>query len=528
MFVMVRRKKGLYPIEQSNGVHIRNSMVSDDSESYWQQAENCIEMSPLQSHIDIVPLDHYGSMLETSIDVVANHCVNVSEGTYGSTSLRQLINNSPDRGPPKRGGPSPHGARQLQSPSYVDTGTVPTGGTMGGYTSSSMEKSSDYDEDDDEGQLVLPDYDASQAYLSLGLTPLSQLSPDAHTSNDFGFFPSMPPPVAPSTSSIFSTTSSSSSLAMDNPFSLHSGGQSNGGLIDSSMMPDAYPERRSRRNKYDTNPLSQGFPLKLEPVMEQSPPVTSSQFSGKQNGFSSSGQSSEGSPTTVSREQDRFVFPSAVPTPEFSRLSQGRTAMRKRRGSSKENLNVISPRGTSMQGGYGSISSTRHTGVNKPLHSPSQEAKRKRQQAREAEVAKQEEELRRKMEQEEKERRWQHEQRMGRTAREFQFSREGSNPRYAAAPSTSTHNPFEMTNGHGDMNTVLKEAAKFEAIQMLHSAKPHTHQVSSSSQNEESRKWTPRHSRHSSLDETPMGGAHRPERSDSTHLYTTYEHRTHM
>ena len=42
MFVMVRRKKGLYPIEQSNGVHIRNSMVSDDSESYWQQAENCI------------------------------------------------------------------------------------------------------------------------------------------------------------------------------------------------------------------------------------------------------------------------------------------------------------------------------------------------------------------------------------------------------------------------------------------------------------------------------------------------------
>lgn len=409
----------------------------------------------------------------------------------------------------------------------MDSGTAHTGATtMAGYTSSSMEKSSDYDEDDEDAELVFPDYDASQAYLSLGLTPLSQLSPDAHTSNDFGFFPSMPPPVAPSTSSLFSTTSSSSSLAMDNPFSLHSGGQSNGGLINSSMMPDAYPERRNRRSKYDTNPLSQGFPLKLEPVMEQSPSVTGSQFSGRQNGFSSSGQSSEGSPTALSREQDRFVFPSAVPTPEFSRLSQGRTAMRKRRGSSKENLNVISPRGSSMQGAYGSLSSGRHAGVSKPLLSPRQEAKRKRQQAREAEIAKQEEELRKKMEQEERERRWQQEQRTARTAREHQFSRDSSNSHFAA-PSSNSHNPFVMTNGHSDMNTVLNDADKFE----MRTTKPRVHHLSSSSSQSEEpspRKWTPRHSRHSSLDETPMGGAHRPERSDSSHLYTTYEHRTHM
>lgn len=53
-------------------------------------------------------------MMETSIDVVANHCVIMSEDPCDSASLKHLINhNSPDRGPPKRGGP-PHGARQVR------------------------------------------------------------------------------------------------------------------------------------------------------------------------------------------------------------------------------------------------------------------------------------------------------------------------------------------------------------------------------------------------------------------------------
>ena len=162
-------------------------------------------MSPLHNHIDIVPMEHYGSMLETSIDVVANHHVNIGEGTYGSSSLRQLINNSPDR-VPKKGGPSPHGARQLQvrdayilsvlklqsyfgvyilslcpsfiftqSPSYAGSSTAPTAATsMGGYTSSSMEKSNDYDEDDEEEQLVLPEFDQlPAAVVPLRWTTLS-------------------------------------------------------------------------------------------------------------------------------------------------------------------------------------------------------------------------------------------------------------------------------------------------------------------------------------------------------------------
>ena len=72
-------------------------------------------MSPIHSNIDIVPLDHYGSMIETNIDVVANHNIIMSDDPYGSTSLKPLIpnGNSPERGPPKKG-PAPMGSRALQ------------------------------------------------------------------------------------------------------------------------------------------------------------------------------------------------------------------------------------------------------------------------------------------------------------------------------------------------------------------------------------------------------------------------------
>ena len=385
---------------------------------------------------------------------------------------------------------------------------------MAGYTSSSIEKSSDYDEEEDEGQLVLPDYDASQAYLSLGLTPLSQLSPDAHTSNDFGFFPSMPPPVAPSTSSLFSASgSSSSTLALDNPFSLHSGaGHSSGGMIDTSTMPDAYPERRSRKSKYDTQPLSQGFPLKLEPVIEQSP--GNSQFSGKQNGFSSSGESSQGS-QSLSVNHD-MMFTTATPNQEFSRLSQGRTALRvKRPVRSRENLNLVSSRGN--VGSYGSVSASKNPAKVKPMHSPN------RRQARDDELARQRELVRRKMEQEEMEKQRQQQQReqgMGRATREY--SRGRLEPNYPLANGVDP-------NGRGDM--LRDEASRYEAGKTRRTSRSRQARSTSSSNGSFSQsegssphKWTPHHSRHSSLDETPMA-SHRPERSGSTHLYTTYEHR---
>ena len=63
-----------------------------------------------------------------------------------------------------------------------------------------------YDDDDEEDNESLIDLNfeevISQPYLSLGLTPISQLSPDPMGSSgtDFGFFPSMLPPVSPITS----------------------------------------------------------------------------------------------------------------------------------------------------------------------------------------------------------------------------------------------------------------------------------------------------------------------------------------
>ena len=384
-----------------------------------------------------------------------------------------------------------------QSASYADTGTIHTGATtMVGYTSSSMERSTDYDEDEDEGQLVLPDYDASQAYLSLGLTPLSQLSPDTHTSTDFGYFPSMPPPVASSTSSIFSTTPSNSSLAMDNPFSLHSGGSGQGsGIINSSMMPDAIPERRGRRNKYDAQPLSQGFPLRLEPVPEQSP--SNSQFSGKQNELSSS-ESSKGSPSLSTN----FMFPSAVPTQEFCRLSQGRTALRVKRpggkGSSRENLNAVSPKRTTVQGGgYGSFGTSQQMRRFKSSSSPTKTRHRTR-------------DLRQQEEHEESMRPW-----------------------TRGSPEPESHYPMgngfdDMVNGH--RSPPLGET-HFNSMEMMkrpssRTRKNYSTSNGSTNQMDESspHKWTPRRAHHASLDDSPVK-SYRAERSDSARLRTTYEHR---
>lgn len=70
------------------------------------------EMSPRHNNIDIVPLDHYGSMMETSIDVVANHCAIMSEDPYGAISEKGLLHGSPERGP-RRGEPAPRGARHV-------------------------------------------------------------------------------------------------------------------------------------------------------------------------------------------------------------------------------------------------------------------------------------------------------------------------------------------------------------------------------------------------------------------------------
>ena len=114
----------------------------------------------------------------------------------------------------------------------------------------------------------------SQPYLSLGLTPLSQLSPP--DDQDVGFFPGLPPPIATSTSD-----HGSYSIPVDGPMFIDDGKKS---------------LRRKRRGSL------------LEPVPEQPSSTTPSDCTSRYS------QGSHGlSPTqkSVTSMHDEFIFPSA-------------------------------------------------------------------------------------------------------------------------------------------------------------------------------------------------------------------------
>ena len=109
----------------------------------------------------------------------------------------------------------------------------------------------------------------SQPYLSLGLTPLSQLSPDPISSigGDFGFFPSMLPPVSAVIPTVMNgpmPVNDSAQMDMDNL------------VMPDAMLPSSYgvPEQRkaSRRERSVRGEgMNNAFSnSRLEPVAEQS------------------------------------------------------------------------------------------------------------------------------------------------------------------------------------------------------------------------------------------------------------------
>ena len=174
----------------------------------------------------------------------------------------------------------------------------------------------------------------SQPYLSLGLTPLSQLSPDPLTSNgqstDLGFFPSMLPPVSPMTSVISAT-----GIPVDGP--------SNG--LDNLVMPDALaysvPLNDGRKNKMRQQSLKNDFLLNginsygsrtLEPLIEQRSLEVddmSSSISGYSKGLSTNSMQNgtnmnDHSSSSEEDERSKFIFPSATDSPLHKRkLSKG-------------------------------------------------------------------------------------------------------------------------------------------------------------------------------------------------------------
>ena len=346
-------------------------------------------------------------------------------------------------------------------PPYHATGTTFTGTTL---TSKSGNSTSPYDIEDEYFDLPFND-DPTQGYLSLGLTPQSQLSPPDHIgsgSDGNNFFPSMPPPVMPSALNF------NSGIPVDSPFNIS--GSSSGGMV----MPDAFPgpgvidqPRRSsggRRNRHDHNPLSQGYPIKLAPVPEQSDPMDDG-FGGSQRRRSRQemfngrgGDDSSGS----SVDETSFMFPSAdLDSGSNSQLHRQR-GLRKKSGTRRVD------NGWSPSSQDGMVYSNRSAIVNHhddvperdiPLYevqgSPRHNGKFVRQQAKEKELLRQKEILKKRAADDEKRRILQQEKRAAMIAKD-----------YGATRFREIDIDEEVEKSQGS-SRVLQEAMKFEAQMQL-------------------------------------------------------------
>ena len=316
------------------------------------------------------------------------------------------------------------------------------------------------EEEDDLIDLRFTEEFASQPYLSLGLTPLSQqsLTDTTGTGNELGFFPSMLPPVTPMTSSALS--GSSSGIPADSPFNLNSHSVPvAGGMV----MPDANPmvaePRRTRRQKHHDlcNPLSQGYAIKLETVPEQTEDLHRRGYSGHgiENGVSSS--SSEEFPES----QSMLLFPSADMDTEYmshSQLQRQKGKRRKsgmRRGvleSEADDPSTVVANDAAFQNGYGDHGLDAPVKLSRDdvLRSPRQELKFRRMKARDHEISKQKAIVKQKMIEEETKKRLLQERRAEKIAHDY--------------GSTRTRAPlYEPRAQPKPSNLVLREAAKYEA-----------------------------------------------------------------
>ncbi len=151
----------------------------------------------------------------------------------------------------------------------------------------------------------------SQPYLSLGLTPISQLSPDPLMSSstgtsELGFFPSMPPPISP-ISSMMNT--GGISVDIDDLPDHHTG-------LDNLVMPDGFisynlaPVDQHKVKNKEQKMDSSG---RLETLVEHSSLETddlSSSFGGL-GGRMLDLKANSTLNTSMSTSEDELIFPSA-------------------------------------------------------------------------------------------------------------------------------------------------------------------------------------------------------------------------
>ena len=258
------------------------------------------------------------------------------------------------------------------------------------------------EEEDDILDFRFDEGTATQPYLSLGLTPLSQQSPSDHGPSSAGgdgsdyFFPSMLPPVTP-ISSVFSISGPNSNpgIPIDSPFNISGGG--------AMMMPEANPSERSTASANPRKPRKGKLDvpvhgLTLDPVPELSCSLDDNPYpTNFINGIigSSSSSNSTDDPSTG------LLFPSADPHNDYPSHLQRKTGKRPKSGTRRKledghHLNVDQNMGVKNRA-FMDSTPVRLT----PSYSPREEGRRIRQETREMEMVKQKERLRKKKVEEE-------------------------------------------------------------------------------------------------------------------------------
>lgn len=301
-----------------------NSFAFANGSDYWFQAEEQIEMSP----IDIIPVPpdsneekfHDSSQVDMGF---VNHAFSLSDRT-------SHLNGSATK--PVIGGQPKH--MESASVTMDHTHVYPSRPQANGHSHS---HSGHYEDDFD----FAFDECVSQPYLSLGLTPASQLSPD----HDTGYFPGLPPPISPA------IHDSSYSISVDSPVYI----KTNPSVKQDPVYTSGHTRRAVRSGPRDLKESLSHSRGKLETVLEDTntSPVEGGGRMSKASGhsFKWSPQDTDHNrldnlPAYMPGSQDLNVFPSA--SLSAGQGSQGSVGNRSRRGGMPRCTSV----GPSVTSGY--------------------------------------------------------------------------------------------------------------------------------------------------------------------------------
>lgn len=329
-------------------------------------------------------------------------------------------------------------------------------------------------EEEDDFDLKFNDEAQTSHYLSLGLTPLSQLSPPdpgtptggSSVGGDAYFFPSMPPPVTP-ISSVFSMSGSGAGVGIPVDDTLV---VSNMGMV----MPDANPmseamnsgvSRRSGGGRKNKHEISSHPPTKLEPVPEQSCSLDDSfdlfydshMPKNANNGLGSSSSSAEDPSSTLLQAPAHPSNNELLPTHLRRKTGMRRKSGTRRKQEEEEEIELDSTvlRNRNIPDFEYPVKLGREENFMNQ-YSPRQEGRRMRSKMREQELLRQKEKLQMKLLEEEHAHLKQQELRAAKIAQDYGATRQREG----------------ATDPMQNSGLVLEQAMRFEAQAQLFSSQP--------------------------------------------------------